>query len=80
MSRCSVGYTAGSLTPVVACGWALGWQFGTAGLLLAGLLALPWLAWRYDNATGHFLPLAVLLVFAFVILALFIFLMAVWLR
>ena len=66
--------------PVVVCASALVWRFGEAGLLLAGLLALPWLGWRYDNNTGIFLPLAVLIVFALIILALFVFLMAVVLR
>jgi len=64
----------------VAFGLALAWRLGTAGMILTGLLSLPWMAWRYDNSTGHFLPLAVLVVFALVILALFVFLMAVWMR
>jgi hypothetical protein len=66
--------------PIMACASALALRFGTAAVMLTGLLALPWLAWRYDNATGHFLPLAVLVVFVFIILTLFVFLMAVWLR
>lgn len=79
-SRRSLRYTAASILPVVAVGSALAMRFGRAGVLLAGLLTLPWFAWRYDNETGHFLPLAVLVVFAFVVLALFVFLMAVVLR
>jgi hypothetical protein len=64
----------------VACGAALAWRLGTVGVLLAALLSLPWMAWRYDNPTGHFLPLAVLVDFAFIILALFVYLMAIVFR
>jgi hypothetical protein len=53
---------------------------GKAGVLIAGLLALPWIAWRYDNETGTFLPLSVLLVFLLTILGLLMFLMAIVLK
>jgi len=45
-------------------------------LIVAGLLALPWFAWRYDNETGTFLPLAVLALFPIAVLALLLFLIA----
>ena len=49
-------------------------------MLIEALLALPWLAWRYDNETGTFLPLSVLLLFLFAILGVLMFLMAIVLK
>jgi hypothetical protein len=46
------------------------------GLVVAALLALPWFAWRYDNKSGTFLPLAVLALFPIAVLALLLFLIA----
>jgi hypothetical protein len=47
---------------------------GRSGAILVVVLALPWLAWRYDNETGAFLPLAVLLLLVLGVLALLLFL------
>jgi hypothetical protein len=58
----------------------LWWLWGRAGLLIAGLLALPWIAWRYDNETGTFLPLSVLMLFLFGVLGLLLYLMAIVLK
>jgi hypothetical protein len=78
--RLTLAYTALSLVPVAAVAVMLRYLLGKGGLPLAGLLALPWLAWRYDNRTGTFLPLSVLVVFLFIILGLLVFLMAVVLK
>ncbi|HYX47084.1 MAG TPA: hypothetical protein VE820_09730 [Sphingomicrobium sp.] len=53
---------------------------GKGGPPIAGLLALPWLGWRYDKRTGTFLPLSALFVFLFVILGLAMFLLTVVLK
>jgi hypothetical protein len=56
-SRRTLNYTAWSITPVAAVTTALALFIGKSGLLFAGLMALPWFAWRYDNETGAFFPL-----------------------
>lgn len=78
--RRTAAYTGWSVTPVVAGGLLLLWLFGKPGLLIGGLLALPWFAWRYDNKTGTFLPLSVLLLFLFAVLGLLLYLMAIVLK
>lgn len=50
---------------------------GKHGLIAAALLALPWFAWRYDNDTGAFLPLAILFLLILGVLALLLALIAV---
>ena len=45
--------------------------------MIALLLSLPWFAWRYDNESGAFLVLAVLLLLVIAIAALLLLLMAV---
>ncbi len=42
---------------------------GGGAAIGTGLLALPVMAWRYDNQTGVFLPLSILLLIVFGILA-----------
>ena len=79
-SRRTVGYTAWSAGPVVAAALVLWWPLGRPGLLIAGLLALPWIAWRYDNETRTFLPLSVLLLFLFGVLGMLLYLMAIVLK
>ena len=79
-SRLTVTYTGWSVAPVIAAALLLVWLIGRGGLLVAGLLALPWFAWRYDNETGTFLPLSVLVLFLFVVLALLLYLMAIVLK
>jgi hypothetical protein len=73
-TRRTLSYSLGSFMPLAAALILLMWSVGRPGILLAGLGALPWLAWRYDNETGAFLPLAVLLLFVFAVLALLLFL------
>jgi hypothetical protein len=51
--------------------------FGAAGTAAAGLLAILWLVWRYDNSTGSFLLLAVLFLIALAVPVLLLALMAV---
>ena len=51
-----------SLLPVAALAILFRYLLPEGGAPLAGLLALPWIAWRYDNRTGTFLPLSVLVV------------------
>ena len=80
VKRRSIAYTASSLVPVGVAAFLLFWLIGKAGLLVAGLLAVPWLAWRYDNETGTFLPLSVLFLFVFMVLALLLVLMALVLK
>ena len=73
-TRRTLGYSLGSFAPLAAALTVLMWSLGRPGILLAGLAALPWLAWRYDNNAGAFLPLAVLLLFVLAALALLLFL------
>lgn len=78
--RRTVAYTVWSLPPVILSAVVLAWVLGKDGVALAALLALPWVAWRYDNETGTFLPLSVLLPFLLVVLALLLLLMALVLK
>jgi hypothetical protein len=73
-TRRTLSYSLASFAPLAISLLFLVWSLGRSGILLSGLTALPWLAWRYDNETGAFLPLAVLLLFAFAVLALLLFL------
>lgn len=72
--RLSLGYTSVSIAPVAAAAMLLPSLLGRSGAILVVVLALPWLAWRYDNETGAFLPLAVLLLLVLGVLALLLFL------
>ncbi|HEX6783514.1 MAG TPA: hypothetical protein VF098_02515 [Sphingomicrobium sp.] len=63
-----------SIAPVAAAAMLLPSLLGRSGAILVVVLALPWLAWRYDNETGAFLPLAVLLLLVLGVLALLLFL------
>jgi len=74
--RPSPAYIGWSVGPIVAVAFLLPFLLGKIGLLITGLLALPWLAWRYDNETGAFLRLAMLLCFVFLVLGLVLFLTA----
>ena len=78
--RRTVAYTVWSLAPVILSAVVLAWVLGKDGVALAALLALPWVAWRYDNETGTFLPLSVLLLFLLVVLALVLLFMALVLK
>jgi hypothetical protein len=73
-NRHTLRYTGWSFGPVALVATLLAWMFGGLGLLIAGVTALPWLAWRYDNQTGAFLPLAVLLLLVVAVLGLLLFL------
>ena len=61
-SRRTLRYSARSLAPVAVLAAALAFTLGPAGPWVAILVAIPWLAWRYDNDSGTFLVFAVLLV------------------
>ena len=74
--RRTLSYSLWSFGPIAVIIALAGLCFGRTGFFIVALLALPWLAWRYDNATGTFLPLAVLLLFVFAVLALLLFLTA----
>jgi hypothetical protein len=76
-SRRTLAYTAWSVAPTVAVAAALVWLLGSPALLIAGVLALPWLAWRYDNETGAFFPVAILFLIVCIVLALLLLLMAI---
>jgi hypothetical protein len=73
-ARRTLGYSLGSLMPLALASVLLAWSLGRRGIFLAGLGSLPWLAWRYDNETGAFLPLAVLLLLVLGVLGLLLFL------
>ena len=56
----------------------IGYRFGGTGVAVAlGFLALPALAWAFDNASGTFLVLATLFVITIGIMVLLIALMAI---
>ena len=76
-NRSGLAYTGLSLGPVAAAAIVLSFLLGRPGLLISGLSALPWLAWRYDNETGAFLPLVVLLLLVLAVLGLVLFLTAI---
>jgi len=73
-ARRTLSYSLGSLAPLVLAIALLAWSLGRPGIWLAGLASLPWLAWRYDNETGAFFPLAVLLLLVLGVLGLLLFL------
>jgi hypothetical protein len=56
---------------------SLGVAFGTPGVIAAIPATFVWLAWRFDNATGTFLVLAVLVLIAVAVPAMLLVLMAV---
>ena len=76
-SRGTFGYTIWTLVPPASLIAALGLAYSTPGAMLAGLLSIPWLAWRYDNDSGAFFVLALLLLLILLVLALLLILMAV---
>ena len=76
-NRRTLGYSAWSLAPVAVVTALLGLRFSVPGVVIALLLSLPWFAWRYDNESGAFLVLAVLLLLVIAIPALLLLLMAV---
>jgi hypothetical protein len=76
-TRRTLSYSLASFAPLAISFLFLVWSLGRSGILLSGLTALPWLAWRYDNETGAFLPLALLFLLVFAVLALLLFLIAV---
>jgi cell division protein FtsW (lipid II flippase) len=71
--RRSLRYTAWSLVPIAALLAAL----GAAGIWMAILAAIPWLAWRYDNDSGTFLVFALLFLLVLGVAGLLLFLVAV---
>jgi hypothetical protein len=73
-NRRTIRYAAWSAGPIILVAGLMWRLLGGAGLTIAALLALPWLAWRYDNQTGTFFPLAVLLLFVIAVLGLLLFL------
>jgi hypothetical protein len=50
---------------------------GSALAIAAALISLPAIAWRYDNRTGVFLPLAILLLIVVGVLAALLGLLAI---
>ena len=75
--RSTLRHAALSLAPPAAVAAFMGLVYGAPAATLAALAAIPWLAWRYDNATGTFLVLAVLFLLVLAIPALLLALMAV---
>ena len=75
--RRSLRYTAWSLVPIAALLAALGARMGNAGIWMAILAAIPWLAWRYDNDSGTFLVFALLFLLVLGVAGLLLFLVAV---
>ena len=73
-NRGTLRYSLASIAPLVAAAIVLIWSIDRPGILVSGLAALPWLAWRYDNQTGAFLPLAILLLVVVGVLGLLLFL------
>lgn len=76
-SRRSLAYTTRTVAPLAVAAAGLFAILGTSSIVAALVMGLPWLAWRYDNATGVFFPLAVLLLIVLGILGLILMLMAV---
>lgn len=74
--RRSLSYSAWSAAPVAALAALLGIFLSAQGVVLAGLVAIPWLAWRYDNDSGAFLIFAILFLLVLAIPALLLALLA----
>ncbi len=74
--RRTMRYTACTIAPVVAMAALLLAWLPSVGLVIAGLLAIPWLALRYDNESGTYFVLSVLFLFLLAIPALLLVLMA----
>ena len=66
-----------SLALLAAIAAALGFALGGPGIVLAVILAIVWLAWRFDNRSGTWLVLVVLFMIAAAVPALLLLLMAV---
>jgi hypothetical protein len=60
--RRSLAYTSLSGAPFVAVAAGLFLLRGAPGVLIASVLSLPWFAWRYDNESGAFFILTMLLI------------------
>jgi hypothetical protein len=65
-----------SLGVLAAITAALGIVLGGRGIAMAVILAIVWLAWRFDNRTGTYLVLVVLFLIALAVPALLLLLMA----
>ena len=66
-----------SLGVLAAMAAALGVALGGRGMALAIILAIVWLAWRFDNQSGTYLVLVVLFLIAMAVPAMLLLLMAV---
>ena len=75
--RRSLRYTAWSIAPIAMLLAALGARMETAGIWIAILVSIPWLAWRYDNDSGTYLVFAVLFLLILGMIGLLLFLLAV---
>jgi hypothetical protein len=65
-----------SLGVLAAIAATLGVVLGGRGIAMAVILAIVWLAWRFDNRTGTYLVLVVLFLIALAVPALLLLLMA----
>ena len=75
--RRTLRYTTWSIAPIAVLLAALGARMQTAGIWVAILASIPWLAWRYDNDSGTFLVLALLFLLVLGVAGLLLFLIAV---
>jgi hypothetical protein len=75
--RLTLRYTAWTIAPLCVLAIALGLMWAAAGLWVAAVFSVPWLAWRYDNDSGTFLVFALLFLLIIGVTALLLFLMAV---
>ena len=66
-----------SLGLLAASSAALGVALGARGMAIAIVLAIVWLAWRFDNQSGTYLVLVVLVLIAMAVPAMLLLLMAV---
>ena len=66
-----------SLGLLAAIAAALGISLGGRGIAIAIILAIVWLAWRFDNQSGTWLVLVVLFLIAMAVPAMLLLLMAV---
>jgi hypothetical protein len=75
--RRTLRYTAWTIAPIAALLAALGAGMQTAGIWVAILVSIPWLAWRYDNDSGTWLVFAMLFLLILGVMGLLLFLIAV---
>jgi hypothetical protein len=77
VGRRTLRYTIWTIAPMAALATALAAALAMSGVWIAALLSMPWLAWRYDNDSGNFFVLAMLLLLVLGIVAMLLFLIAV---